>query len=182
MKIFNAGEKVLVHRHEGHIQSRVVYYLMNIHIIPRSIYLTRHGESVYNLLGRIGGDAELSERGWEYSKALAKYISEQNIPRLRVWTSQLRRTAQTAEAIKAPQERWKALNEIDAGICEEMTYEEIQVKYPDEFALRDQDKFHYRYPKGEVFSLILSFKLVIKKLFLSINISHTKIWLQDLNR
>ena len=30
-----------------------------------------------------------------------------------------------------------------------MTYEEIQEKYPREFALRDQDKFHYRYPKGE---------------------------------
>lgn len=150
MQIFNAGEKVLVHRHEGHVQSRVVYYLMNIHIIPRSIYLTRHGESVYNLNGRIGGDSELSERGLEYAKALSKYIAEQKIPRLRVWTSQLKRTIQTAESIKAPQERWKALNEIDAGICEEMTYEEISDKYPEEFALRDQDKFHYRYPKGEV--------------------------------
>ena len=30
-----------------------------------------------------------------------------------------------------------------------MTYEEIQEKYPKEFALRDQDKYHYRYPKGE---------------------------------
>ena len=67
-----------------------------------------------------------------------------------MWTSQLKRTIQTAEGIKAPQERWKALNEIDAGICEEMTYEEISEKYPEEFALRDQDKFHYRYPKGEV--------------------------------
>jgi 6-phosphofructo-2-kinase/fructose-2,6-biphosphatase 2 len=83
MKVFNAGDKVLVHRHEGHIQSRVVYYLMNIHIIPRSIYLTRHGESAFNLCGRIGGDSELSERGQEYARALAKYISEQNIPRLR---------------------------------------------------------------------------------------------------
>ena len=35
------------------------------------------------------------------------------------------------------------------GECEAMTYEEIQAKYPKEFALRDQDKFHYRYPKGE---------------------------------
>ena len=43
LKIFNAGEKVLVHKHEGHIQSRIVYYLMNIHITPRTIYLTRHG-------------------------------------------------------------------------------------------------------------------------------------------
>ena len=30
-----------------------------------------------------------------------------------------------------------------------MTYEEIQKEFPKEFALRDQDKFHYRYPKGE---------------------------------
>ncbi|RWS22798.1 6-phosphofructo-2-kinase/fructose-2:6-bisphosphatase-like protein, partial [Leptotrombidium deliense] len=165
MKIFNAGEKVLVHRHEGHIQSRVVYYLMNIHIIPRSIYLTRHGESVYNLMGRIGGDSELSERGREYSRALAKYIEEASIPRLRVWTSQLKRTIQTAEGIKASQERWKALNEIDAGICEEMTYEEIAEKYPEEFALRDQDKFHYRYPKGESYEdLVARLEPVIMEL------------------
>ena len=31
-----------------------------------------------------------------------------------------------------------------------MTYEEIADKYPDEFALRDQNKYHYRYPSGEV--------------------------------
>lgn len=31
-----------------------------------------------------------------------------------------------------------------------MTYEEIQENYPLEFALRDQDKYRYRYPKGEV--------------------------------
>lgn len=36
------------------------------------------------------------------------------------------------------------------GVCEEMTYEEIQEHYPLEFALRDQDKYRYRYPKGEV--------------------------------
>lgn len=31
-----------------------------------------------------------------------------------------------------------------------MMYEEIQEHYPLEFALRDQDKYRYRYPKGEV--------------------------------
>lgn len=31
-----------------------------------------------------------------------------------------------------------------------MMYEEIQENYPLEFALRDQDKYRYRYPKGEV--------------------------------
>jgi len=52
---------------------------MNIHIVPRTIYLTRHGESLMNLEGRIGGDSDLSERGREYCKALADYISNQNI-------------------------------------------------------------------------------------------------------
>lgn len=37
----HTGEKVVVHKHEGHIQSRIVYYLMNIHITPRTIYLSR---------------------------------------------------------------------------------------------------------------------------------------------
>lgn len=41
MKIYNTGEKVVVHKHEGHVQARIVYYLMNIHITPRTIYLTR---------------------------------------------------------------------------------------------------------------------------------------------
>ena len=114
MKIYNTGEKVLVHKHEGHIQSRIVYYLMNIHIVPRTIYLTRHGESTMNIDGRIGGESDLSEGGKEYAKALAKYINDQDITGLRVWTSWLKRTIQTAAHVDAPQERWKALNEIDA--------------------------------------------------------------------
>ena len=47
-------------------------------------------------------------------------------------------------------EQWKSLNELDAGACDCLTYEEIQEKFPEEFALRDQDKYHYRYPRGEV--------------------------------
>jgi 6-phosphofructo-2-kinase/fructose-2,6-biphosphatase 2 len=30
-----------------------------------------------------------------------------------------------------------------------MTYEEIQKKFPDDFRARDQNKFFYRYPRGE---------------------------------
>lgn len=41
MKIYNTGKKVVVYNNEGHLQSRIVYYLMNIHITPRTIYLTR---------------------------------------------------------------------------------------------------------------------------------------------
>ncbi|XP_039297021.1 6-phosphofructo-2-kinase/fructose-2,6-bisphosphatase-like isoform X2 [Nilaparvata lugens] len=165
MKIYNTGEKVVVHKHEGHIQSRIVYYLMNIHIIPRTIYLTRHGESLQNVEGRIGGDSELSPRGRQYSSALADFIRQQHIGGLRVWTSWLRRTIQTVQSVPAPQERWKALNEIDAGICEEMTYEEIAEKYPEDFAARDQAKFTYRYPRGESYEdLVARLEPVIMEL------------------
>lgn len=63
IKIFDVGSRYLVNQVQDHIQSRIVYYLMNIHITPRCIYLSRHGESQLNLLGRIGGDSGLSSRG-----------------------------------------------------------------------------------------------------------------------
>lgn len=34
------------------------------------------------------------------------------------------------------------------GTCDGMTYEEIEQKYPEEFALRQVDKLAYRYPRG----------------------------------
>ncbi|GAA6095924.1 6-phosphofructo-2-kinase/fructose-2,6-bisphosphatase 1 isoform X4 [Tachysurus ichikawai] len=149
IKIFNVGTRYLVNKVQDHIQSRIVYYLMNIHVTPRSIYLSRHGESELNLLGRIGGDSGLSAQGNKYASALSEFVRNQAIKDLKVWTSHLKRTIETAEALGVPYEQWKALNEIDAGVCEEMTYEEIQENYPEEFAMRDQDKYRYRYPKGE---------------------------------
>ncbi|KAI4889448.1 hypothetical protein NFI96_002245 [Prochilodus magdalenae] len=149
IKIIDVGRRYLVNRVQDHIQSRIVYYLMNIHITPRSIYLCRHGESDLNVKGRIGGDSGLTFRGKEFARCLGQFIHKQGISDLKVWTSQMKRTIQTAEAVGVPYEQWKALNEIDAGVCEELMYEEIQQRYPLEFALRDQDKYRYRYPKGE---------------------------------
>uniref|UniRef100_H0YS35 6-phosphofructo-2-kinase/fructose-2,6-bisphosphatase 2 n=1 Tax=Taeniopygia guttata TaxID=59729 RepID=H0YS35_TAEGU len=149
IKVINVGQRFLVNRVQDYIQSKIVYYLMNIHVQPRTIYLCRHGESEYNLLGRIGGDSGLSARGKQFSQALKKFIEEQEIVDLKVWTSQLKRTIQTAESLGVLYEQWKILNEIDAGVCEEMTYAEIEAKYPDEFAMRDQEKYLYRYPGGE---------------------------------
>jgi len=67
-----------------------------------------------------------------------------------VWTSQLKRSIETAEYLGMDTEKWKALNELEAGACDALTYEQMHEKFPDEFARRDQDKYHYRYPRGEV--------------------------------
>lgn len=67
-----------------------------------------------NLDQRIGGDALLSTRGVQYAEKLAEFMKKENLPDLIVWTSQFKRTIQTASKIDAPKEQWKALNEIDA--------------------------------------------------------------------
>jgi len=35
------------------------------------------------------------------------------------------------------------------GICDGMSYEDIEEKLPDEFEARKRDKLNYRYPQGE---------------------------------
>lgn len=153
VKIMNVGAQVIINQVHDYLQSRVVYYLMNLHIRPRSIYLSRHGESMYNLTGQIGGDAELSPRGKEYAMKLPELIRDavgDDRP-LTVWTSTLRRTIATAAHLPAHynQLQWKALDELDAGVCDGLTYADIKEKYPEDFAARDEDKFNYRYRGGE---------------------------------
>lgn len=154
LRIFNAGEKYLVNRINGHIQSRVLYYIMNLHTFTNNehIYFSRHGESQHNAKSLLGGNSSLTERGWQYARALADFMEKENKNNLHVWTSSLVRTKQTSQFLTAPKEEWKCLDEINAGICEDMTYEDVQQKYPEEFAARDRDKFSYRYPKGESYA------------------------------
>jgi broad specificity phosphatase PhoE len=44
-----------------------------------------------------------------------------------VWTSTLQRTVQTAQHLPYPKLTWKSLDELDAGVCDGMTYKEIEV-------------------------------------------------------
>ncbi|EAL66239.1 hypothetical protein DDB_G0282759 [Dictyostelium discoideum AX4] len=72
-----------------------------------------------------------------------------------VWTSSLKRAIRTAQYISQPKVVMRALDEIDAGVCDGMTYEEIQEKMPDERAARDSDKLQYRYPRGESYEDVI---------------------------
>lgn len=92
--------------------------------------MLQHGESEYNVVGKIGGDAVLSARGERYAQALSNEFNAMCIPDLRVLTSRLRRTIATARGIEAPQEHIAALNELHAGVCEGLSYEEMQEHYP----------------------------------------------------
>ena len=87
------------------------------------LFFSQHGESMYNLNGKIGGDSDLSEHGWKYAEVLNDFVQTQRIHDLKVWTSWMKRTIQTASHIEAPQERWKALNEIDAVLIQLSIYD-----------------------------------------------------------
>ena len=60
------------------------------------------------------GVANTNHTHSQYAQALAQFLSGQHIQDLKVWTSHMKRTIETAEALGVPYEQWKALNEIDA--------------------------------------------------------------------
>lgn len=149
-KVVDVGRTTTMNLINSYLESQMALYLLNLHVKPRNIFISRHGESQYNVEGKIGGDADLSERGWAYARALPKLIRD-NIgdEPLTVWTSSLRRTGQTASFLPYPRLVWNSLDELDAGVCDGMTYEEIERFFPEDYASRDDDKFNYRYRGGE---------------------------------
>jgi broad specificity phosphatase PhoE len=157
IKLIDVGRQIVANRIQGFLNSRIMFFLSNLHIAPRPILLTRHGESEYNVQGKIGGDSLLSPRGEAYALKLGPFM-ESLFPHdqeLLVWTSTLRRTQQTASTIGREIMAWKALDEIDAGVCDGMTYEGIAASMPEEYAARAKNKFSYRYPRGESYQDIV---------------------------
>jgi broad specificity phosphatase PhoE len=99
------------------------------------IYLTRHGETLWNLQGKTQGskDIPLSVRGIRQSEILAERLKEENITK--IYTSGLKRAFRTASIIGAKldiqTEIKYELNEINFGIWESMTRQEIEKSHPD---------------------------------------------------
>ncbi|SCV03521.1 LANO_0G04632g1_1 [Lachancea nothofagi CBS 11611] len=150
VRMMNIAQQVIINKVETYLESRIVFYVMNLHIKPRYIWLSRHGESIYNLEKKIGGDSSLSQRGLQYAEKLPEFVRESAGDRdLTVWTSTLIRTQETAQHLPYKQLQWKALDELDAGVCDGMTYEEIEETFPEDFKARDEDKYEYRYRGGE---------------------------------
>jgi len=151
IKLINVGRQILANNIRGYLQSLIVTFLMNYHVVPRDIFITRHGESVANTLGLLGGDSVLSEKGLKYATALAKFMKVNQVQPSELWISTLQRTRQTARFISEGIPKILqigGLNEIYAGTCEGMTYKQVEEQMPEEFIARSADKLRYRYPGG----------------------------------
>ncbi|XP_011003858.1 PREDICTED: 6-phosphofructo-2-kinase/fructose-2,6-bisphosphatase-like isoform X2 [Populus euphratica] len=146
------GGQIQVNNISGYLPGKIVFFLVNTPLTPRPILLTRHGESRDNVRGRIGGDAVLSDAGEIYAKKLANFVEKRlkSEKAASIWTSTLQRTIITASPIIGfPKIQWRALDEINAGVCDGMTYEEIKKNMPEEYEARRKDKLRYRSPRGE---------------------------------
>lgn len=120
--------------------------------VVRNLFLVRHGETFYNREDRIGGDSDLTDKGRGQANALADHFATIRIPI--IFTSNHKRTLQTATPIAERQDPCSIIalpefNEIHAGVCESMTYEEIRQKMPQVARARGPNKYRYIYPEGE---------------------------------
>jgi broad specificity phosphatase PhoE/predicted kinase len=118
----------------------------------RNLFLIRHTETVYNVVNRIGGEPSLTAKGKLQAQTLGKFFSQRKISY--IFTSTKKRTIQTAQPIAAMQKDCAIIpinefDEISGGVCEGMTYKEIEEKMPAVYQGRETDKYHYVYPRGE---------------------------------
>jgi broad specificity phosphatase PhoE/predicted kinase len=123
--------------------------------LVNNLFLVRHGETFFNLTDRIGGDSELTPRGWAQAKALAEHFAQERIPL--IFTSSHLRTRQTAMPIAERQTNstivpLREFDEIHSGVCEEMSYKEIRERMPEVAEARSRDKYGYQYPGGESYA------------------------------
>ena len=156
LRLDGMGQRVVANRIDGYLPTRLTTFLMNLHAVPRPLWFTRHGESRANVRGTLGGDEPLSERGREYAQRLGAWTEANLSPEVTVWTSTLRRTGQTGAARGRAVTEIKMLDEIDAGVFEGWTYEQIAQQRPAEFERRKADKLRYRYPQGESYEDVIS--------------------------
>ena len=98
----------------------------------KKLYLIRHGETDFNKKRFFYGKADVSinETGKEQASQIHQLLKGRAISR--IYTSQLKRTLETAAIIFPDQipTAYKALNERDFGLWEGRTANEIQAAFP----------------------------------------------------
>jgi probable phosphoglycerate mutase len=120
------------------------------------ILLMRHGQipqfSPRRYIGK--QDFPLDETGLDQARKTGRYLAELNIDR--VFCSNLLRTRQTAELarpdFKSKITQIDELQEIDLGLWEGLTKQQVMADYPSEYEERGLNMGSYRTPEGESFA------------------------------
>ncbi|HEL2053204.1 TPA: histidine phosphatase family protein [Streptococcus suis] len=88
----------------------------------KTIYLMRHGETLFNTQGRVQGvcDSPLTENGRAQAQAAKNYFAEQGVQFGAVYSSTQERATDTAKIVSGQEnvQQLKGLKEMDFGIFE----------------------------------------------------------------
>jgi len=151
----NVGEHVIVNNVKGYLQTRIVYYLINLHISTRTVYFLKNGCEV-NSQQTYKEDASLTPKGIAYAKFITRFVtdlrqSERKDSTLKVFTSCRRSSSETVQFLKPPIIVGKRVHlaELNPGVVEYSSEAVIKEKYPEEYAMHLKDPFHHRYPRAE---------------------------------
>jgi probable phosphoglycerate mutase len=127
-----------------------------------TIYLLRHGQTVWNVQERYQGqlDSPLTEKGKKQAKENALKLSHYvDIKEVKFFSSPLGRAKATAKIVAQHNELEitdiifeEALKEFNYGIFEGKTKSYCQEVYALEFAEREADKFNYVIEGGESYA------------------------------
>ncbi|CCG84837.1 protein of unknown function [Taphrina deformans PYCC 5710] len=105
VQIINVGKKLVTHNIEGFLAGQAVFFLLNLNLAERLIFITRHGESEDNVQGYLGGNAPLTARGAKYAAALTRLIEQE---RAKFRRHQLDQWQFHPRTIPAPDDHWVA--------------------------------------------------------------------------
>ncbi|MFJ7970900.1 histidine phosphatase family protein [Psychrobacillus sp. NPDC096389] len=123
-----------------------------------TLYITRHGETVWNTQKRMQGwsDSDLTENGISNAVSLGDRMKEIKLDV--IYTSPSKRTITTANLIKGEREipiiLDENLREINMGIWEGQTLTDIEQKYPIEYDAFWNTPHLYKPLNGESFAML----------------------------
>ncbi len=121
-----------------------------------TLLLVRHAESEWNRSSRYAGqrDIPLSDNGRLQAQRIAQWLHRERL--CAIYSSPLQRARDTAGAI-ASQHRLNVnvdarLSEIDHGLWQDLTVEQVQTQYPTDYARWRTAPHQMRMPRGECLS------------------------------
>ncbi len=174
IRVDTLNNRVITERMDSHVPfyPRIRDLLVSDWV--KNLILVRHGETVFNREDRIGGDSDLTDKGRNQAWALSRHFL--GTPIHYIFTSSKKRAKQMAAPLYETRSDCRMFSfvefdEIDAGRCEGMTYEEVRQRMPEVWLERNKDKYNYVYPEGEGYVTLQERvnKGIKKALFLSGN-------------
>lgn len=125
--------------------------------MTETIYLIRHGESVFSKNNILGGNTDLTKKGIGHAHLLEEMLKDIKLDV--IYCSELVRAQQTAAIIQnkyhpdTPFSVHKKLNEIENGIIDGFTYELFQKHFPELYQARQKDRLNWQFPKGQSYKM-----------------------------